>query len=158
MMEAESIPNMYSNLAVTNKRNCQSCILSVPYIILTHDARKLKHKIHTYIHTCTQNCTINWTKRKSDVSLKRRMTMTKCFSQNLINNRAQKHVVTCAVCVLKVPTALQNNLRLVCLQQNGQDRTHRTHVMCTEGRDWKPERTLMTNSSSSLSPLPCKVR
>jgi len=86
------------------------------------------------------------------------MHAIKCFSQNLINNSAQTHVVTCAISVLKVRTALQNNLHLMCLQQNGQGRTHRTHVMCTEGRDWKPERTLMTNTSSSLSPLPCNVR
>ena len=42
-----------------------------------------------------------------------------------------------------------------CLQQNGQDRTH---VKCREGCDWKPERTLTTNTSPSLSPLPCKVQ
>jgi len=33
MMEAESVRNMLSNLAVTNKRYCQSYILLVPYII-----------------------------------------------------------------------------------------------------------------------------
>ena len=33
MMDAESVRNMQSNLAVTNKRYCQSCILLVPYII-----------------------------------------------------------------------------------------------------------------------------
>ena len=44
MMDAESVRNMQSNLAVTNKRYCQSRILLVPYIIQTYDARKLKHK------------------------------------------------------------------------------------------------------------------
>jgi len=33
MMDAESVRNMWSNLAVTNKQYCQSCILLVPYII-----------------------------------------------------------------------------------------------------------------------------
>ena len=44
MMDAESVRNMQSNLAVTNKRYCQSCILLVPYIIQSYDARKIKHK------------------------------------------------------------------------------------------------------------------
>ena len=44
MMDAESVRNRQSNLAVTNKRYCQSCILLVPYVIQTYDARKLKHK------------------------------------------------------------------------------------------------------------------
>jgi len=47
-MDAEIVRNMQSNLAMTNKRYCQSCILLVPYIIQTYNARKLKHKIrHT---------------------------------------------------------------------------------------------------------------
>ena len=33
MMDAESARNMQSNLAVTNKRYCQSCLSLVPYII-----------------------------------------------------------------------------------------------------------------------------
>ena len=44
-MDAESVRNMQSNLAVTNKQYCQSCILLVLYIIQSYDARKLKHKI-----------------------------------------------------------------------------------------------------------------
>ena len=38
---------MQSDLAVTNKQYCQSCILLVLYIIQTYDARKLKHKINS---------------------------------------------------------------------------------------------------------------
>ena len=45
MMDAESVRNMYSDLAVTNKQYCQSCILLVLYVIRTYDAQKLKHKI-----------------------------------------------------------------------------------------------------------------
>jgi len=33
MMDAKSARNMWSDLAVTNKQYCQSCILLVPYII-----------------------------------------------------------------------------------------------------------------------------
>jgi len=33
MMDAESVGNMYSDLAVTNKQYCQSCILLVLYKI-----------------------------------------------------------------------------------------------------------------------------
>ena len=33
MMDAESVRNMWSNLALTNKQYCQSCILLVLYII-----------------------------------------------------------------------------------------------------------------------------
>ena len=33
MMDAESVRNMYSDLAFTNKQHCQSCILLVLYII-----------------------------------------------------------------------------------------------------------------------------
>jgi hypothetical protein len=33
MMDAGSVRNMYSDLAVTNKQYCQSCILLVLYII-----------------------------------------------------------------------------------------------------------------------------
>jgi len=44
------------------------------------------------------------------------MRERKYFSQNFTNNPAQ-----CAICVLKVPTALQNNLQLMCLQQNTQN-------------------------------------
>ena len=33
MMDAESVRNMLSDLAVTNKQYCQSCILLVFYII-----------------------------------------------------------------------------------------------------------------------------
>lgn len=40
----------------------------------------------------------------------------KRFSQNAIKNPAQ-----CEVCVQKVPAALQNNLQLMCLQQNTQN-------------------------------------
>ena len=37
MMGAESVRNMQSNLAVTNKQYCQSCILLVLYIVyLSH--------------------------------------------------------------------------------------------------------------------------
>ena len=46
MMDTGSVRNMYSDLAVTNKQYCQSCILLVLYIIWTYDARKLKHKIY----------------------------------------------------------------------------------------------------------------
>ena len=35
MMDAESVRNMYSDLAVTNKQYCQSCMLFVLYIIYT---------------------------------------------------------------------------------------------------------------------------
>ena len=45
-MDAEIVRNMQSNIAVTNKRYCQSCILLVLYIIQSYDARKLKHKMH----------------------------------------------------------------------------------------------------------------
>ena len=37
MMDAERVRNMYSNLAVTNKQYCQSCILLVLYIIFIVD-------------------------------------------------------------------------------------------------------------------------
>jgi len=33
MIDAESVRNMYSDLAVTNKQYCQSCILLVLYIL-----------------------------------------------------------------------------------------------------------------------------
>jgi len=33
MMDTESVRNMYSELAVTNKQYCQSCILLVLYIL-----------------------------------------------------------------------------------------------------------------------------
>jgi hypothetical protein len=49
MMDAESVRNMQSDLAVTNKQYCQSCILLVLYIIQTYDARKLKHKTTPFI-------------------------------------------------------------------------------------------------------------
>ena len=46
-MDSESVRNMQSDLAVTNKQYCQSCILLVLYIIQTNDARKLKHKVQS---------------------------------------------------------------------------------------------------------------
>ena len=45
MMDAESVRNIQSDLAVTKKQYCQSCILLALYIMQTYDARKLKHKI-----------------------------------------------------------------------------------------------------------------
>ena len=44
MMDAKSVLNMQSNIAVTNKQYCQSCIFLVLYIIQSYDERKLKHK------------------------------------------------------------------------------------------------------------------
>ena len=47
--DASCVRNMQSDLAVTNKHYCQSCILLVLCIIQTYNARKLKHKILTDI-------------------------------------------------------------------------------------------------------------
>ena len=102
-----------------------------------------------------------------------------------MNNAACQHVIKCTVCSLKVLPALQlmciqqkhQNRRhrryvmcikqkhqdrrhrryVMCIQQKHQDRRHRRYVMCTAGQVRKPERTLLTNASSSWSLLPCKV-
>jgi len=50
MKDAESVRNMYSNLAVTNKQYCQSCILLVLYIIQMPDFENksiIAHHAHT---------------------------------------------------------------------------------------------------------------
>ena len=44
-MEAKSVRNMYSNIAVTNKHTAKLHHVGFLYI-LTYDARKLKHKIY----------------------------------------------------------------------------------------------------------------
>ena len=68
MMDAQSVRNMQSNLAVTNKQYCQSCILLVLCIMQTYDARKLRHKISSITLSIKirifKSVTILWHKRR----------------------------------------------------------------------------------------------
>ena len=56
-MDAESVRNMLSDLAATNKQYCQSCILLVLYIIYSYDARKLKHKVQR--NSAVEQCALS---------------------------------------------------------------------------------------------------
>ena len=135
MMDAESVRNMYIDLAVTNKQYCQSCFLLLLYISTTHSSPEKRGLLFQYQerHYATYKALklynfTGWLRQGSLWNIGTRYkeetkTYTICTT-NVFLPVASVDWVVCdtglkirrPVCIREVSRAIEHNLLVLCVK------------------------------------------